>query len=232
MALSMILQEIEGLADPVRAKTNAGFFKDHHVVEEVFIGVRVPDVRKIVRKYLDDVGYDDFFKLLDEKVHEYKVAGVIGAVEKYKKEKDPKVREKYLKMYLKNANKLNNWDLVDASAPYIVGSWILDDGDERILETLVYSKNMWERRVGIVTNWMLIRHNRAQATFELAALLLDDPEDLMHKATGWMLREAGKKDIKALNTFLDHYAHVMPRTMLRYALEKFPEVQRKKYLKR
>jgi 3-methyladenine DNA glycosylase AlkD len=143
---------------------------------------------------------------------------------------EKKVQEKIYKFYLKNTKYINNWDLVDTSAHKIVGAYI-QQKPKAILKKLVRSKNMWERRIAVIATFQLIKMGRLKETFELSKMLLTDDHDLMHKAVGWMLREAGKKDIKKLEAFLKkNHAH-MPRTMLRYSIEKFPEAKRKKYLK-
>ena len=143
---------------------------------------------------------------------------------------DEAVQEKIFTLYLKQTKHINNWDLVDASAPYIVGMF-LHDKPKEILLTLAISKNLWERRIAIVSTWYFIRQKEYESTFKIAELLLDDTHDLIHKAVGWMLREVGKQcSEETEEQFLKKYYSVMPRTMLRYAIERFPEAKRKRYL--
>jgi len=141
----------------------------------------------------------------------------------------PQEQEQIFRFYIKNRGYICSWDCVDGSAPYIVGCYLLKR-DKKLLYELAASPRTWDRRIAIVSTWWFIRHGNVRDTLKLARMLLRDEEDLIHKATGWMLREVGKQDLAALKNFLDSHAKVMPRTMLRYAIERFGESERKKYL--
>jgi len=184
-------------------------------------------MRAIVRKYreLDDAAVLD---LLSSSWHEERLVALLLMVEAYDRGDDPR-RANIHRAYLANTARINNWDLVDASAGNIVGKH-LEASDIALLERLARSKSLWERRIAIVSTFHFIKHNEFRPTLEIATLLLGDSEDLIHKATGWMLREVGKRDRTALDRFLKKHYKRMPRTMLRYAIERHPERVRKQYL--
>lgn len=153
-----------------------------------------------------------------------------GCSPQYQRAKDLKLKKQLVKFYLDHLPAVNNWDLVDSTAPHILGHSLLDQRDRKILYTFVAKNHLWTQRIGIVATQELIRRGQYKDTIKLSELLLNHKHDLIHKAVGWMLREMGKKDVKLLEKFLAKYAATMPRTMLRYAIEKFPEAQRKAYL--
>ena len=192
-----------------------------------FLGLTVPMMRSLVRKYreLDDASA---LELLDSSWHEERLVALILLVEAYGRGDDSR-RARIHRAYLANTRHINNWDLVDASAGDIVGGH-LEVGDIALLERLARSKNLWERRIAIVSTFHFIKRNEFRPTLKIAALLLRDTHDLIHKAVGWMLREVGKRDRKALDNFLKRHYQGMPRTMLRYAIERHPERIRKQYL--
>lgn len=227
MTLTELRRRLKELADPERAKNSAWFFKTgpgQYGEGDVFIGIRVPDLRATARE-ARELSLADLQDLLDSKIHEERLIALIILVAQYKKTDDPK----RIDFYLKNTHRVNNWDLVDCSAPYLLGQHLLNR-DTKILYTLVRSKLLWERRIAIISTFAFIRAGRFEHTVALAEILLTDKEDLMHKAVGWTLREVGKKDQAVLETFLKKHAHHMPRTALRYSIERFPEPLRKKYL--
>ena len=193
---------------------------------DIFLGIKVPIQRSLCKKY--DLELKDIQRLLNSKIHEYRLCGLFSLISKYKKQK--KLRKRIFNFYLKNTKKINNWDLVDLSAPKIIGDYLLDQEDKRILYLLSKSKNLWEKRIAIVSTYSFIKNNNFREVFEIAEILLNDKHDLIHKAVGWMLREIGKRDQKALENFLKKHYKEMPRTMLRYAIEKFPKIKRKKIL--
>lgn len=206
------------------------FFKTgvgHYAQGDQFIGVTVPTIRAIAKQYatlpLEEV---QFF--LQSLINEERALALFILITQYEKG-DNATKEKLYQFYLNNMNHVNNWNLVDSSAHLIIGAHLFTK-DRSLLTTLAQSKTMWERRIAIVATWYFIRKNDCEYTFKIATLLLNDTHDLIHKAVGWMLREAGKRDEKALETFLTTHAHHMPRTMLRYAIEKFSEDKRKHYL--
>jgi 3-methyladenine DNA glycosylase AlkD len=196
-----------------------------------FIGVQMGKVFAVAKEFMN-MELDEVEKLLESKIHEVR-AGAVSIMDfqaRNKKTTDQRRKELY-NLYLRRHDRINNWDLVDRSAGFVIGSYLLDK-PKTILYKLAKSKNMWERRTSIVSTSYFIRKGQAEDTFALAEILLHDKEDLIHKAAGGWIREAGKKHRKELLEFLDRYAAVMPRTMLRYAIEKFPKDQREYYLKK
>lgn len=231
MSAQEIIAELDKLADPTRAEHSQRFFKTgegEYGHGDVFLGLTVPQMRKIVRPYTH-LELSEVTTLLDSPVHEHRFSGLVILVNKAKKAKGDEIKELY-DFYLAHTKHINNWDLVDISCRDVVGKYLLDKPKDQLYE-LARSKNMWERRIAMVSTWWFIRDGELDDTFKLAKELLKDKEDLMHKAVGWMLREAGKKDELRLREFLDEYAATMPRTMLRYAIEKLPDHDRKAYLR-
>ena len=204
-------------------KTNEGDYSDH----DHFLGVSVPTVRLIAKGCIA-LSFTELQTLLESKFNEERLLALLVLIQRYKNA-DAAAKKQVYDFYLHNIRHVNNWNLVDASAHEIVGAHLFA-GDRSILLALAASDNLWERRIAIVTTWHFIRNNDFEWTLTIAKLLLTDSHDLIHKATGWMLREMGKKDQHALITFLDKHAAIMPRTMLRYAIEKFPAEVRKNYL--
>lgn len=226
-------QDLQSLANPQKAKILQGFFKTgpgQYGEGDIFLGIIVPEQRKVAKKHID-LSLPEIQNLLDSKIHEYRLTALFILVDKYKKA-DHNGKKEIVNFYLKNAseNNINNWDLVDLSAPNIVGDFLLDN-DRKILYNLAKSKDLWEKRIAILSTFAFIRKGDFSDTLKISEILLNDKHDLIHKAVGWMLREVGKKDQKVLEEFLDKHCRVMPRTMLRYAIEKFDEEKRKTYLK-
>ncbi len=231
MTSRLIREELFKKSSEARANITKRFFKTEkggYAYGDIFIGVRVPDVRKIALKF-KETPLNEVIPFFKSDVHEERLLALIFLVEQYKKSK-PLARKKIVRLYLKHRLAVNNWDLVDLSSPYILGAHAFETGSVQLLEKLLRSKRQWDRRISIVSTWFLIRQGQTEMTFLFASRLLSDKEDLMHKATGWMLREAGKKDIIGLKKFLLQYGKKMPRTMLRYAIEKFNPNERKKIL--
>lgn len=201
--------------------------KNEYAAHDKFIGVKVPTLRKIAKEF-SHIPMVDIQKLLESVFNEERLLALILLVTHYQKAEKNKKEEIY-RFYLKHIKHVNNWNLVDSSAHFIIGAHLyLKDKD--LLLTLAQSKNMWERRIAIVATWYFIRKKETDWTFTIAKILLNDSHDLIHKAVGWMLREAGKKEAQALIQFLMEHKKNMPRTMLRYAIEKFPEEKRKQFL--
>lgn len=195
---------------------------------DVFIGVRVPDTRKVCKEF-KDLPLGEIQKLLDSPIHEHRLGAVILLVNQFNKNK-----EEVYNLYLKNVYKgrINNWDIVDSSAHQIVGGYLIDKPHDLLFE-LAGSDNLWQRRVAVLATFHFIKNGEASTAIEIAEKLLDDDHDLIHKAVGWMLREIGKQvDEGILIDFLDKHATKMPRTMLRYSMEKLPEYKRQYYLKK
>lgn len=197
----------------------------------MFIGVTVPEVRKIAVRHLD-LEPSDLQLLLSSPVHEDRLLAALILVKKYEKPINDSSKAGVVRFYLKNRMGINNWDLVDLTAAKILGHSCFISHDDSDILTLAKSKRHWDRRIAMVATYAYIRAGDLRLTFLLAKKFLQDPEDLMHKATGWMLREAGKKDVDILRNFIKKQGKSMPRTMLRYAIEKFDEKERKSLLKR
>ena len=227
MKAEAIIKTLRREADSERAETFRGFFKTgkgQYGEGDVFWGISVPQVRAVAKRFRD-VPLDEIPRLLKHPVHEIRLCGVLLMVEKYFENPAAVFR-----LYLKHTKFINNWDLVDLSADKIVGRH-LDGKDKRLLFRLAESKNLWERRIAIVATFHGIKNGRPQETFEIAEKLLDDEHDLIHKATGWMLREAGKRcSQRSEEKFLKRHAPRMPRTMLRYAVERFLPEKRLYYM--
>lgn len=230
--LDQIRNELENLGDPERAKILSGFFKTgkgQYGEGDVFLGIPVPIQRKVSKKY-QSLTLVDLQKLLVSKIHENRLTALLILVLKYGKG-DQRTKKNVFNFYLKNSFYVNNWDLVDLTAPKIVGNYLLDK-NRSILYKLVKSSSLWERRIAVLSTFAFIRNNDFLDALEISKLLLCDKHDLIHKAVGWMLREIGKRNQEVLEEFLEEYSMQMPRTMLRYSIEKFNSEKRKYYLKR
>jgi len=225
-----IQTELRKLADKKIAGHSQRFFKTgkgQYGEGDVFLGIRVPVLRQTAKKYVS-APLPVCQELLESKYHEERLFALIVLVMAYKKA-DPAGQKRVYDFYLGNTQYVNNWDLVDLSAQYIVGAF-LRDRDKKPLYQLAVSDSLWERRIAIVSTLDFIRHNEFDDTLRISEILLNDKEDLIHKAAGWMLREVGKRDLAVEEGFLKKYYQQMPRTMLRYAIEKFDEKKRKSYL--
>lgn len=225
-------KELEKLKNPQKALLLGRFFKTgkgEYGEGDKFLGIVVPKLREVAKKY-PDLSLNDLQILLNSKIHEYRMISLFILIAEYKKADEKKTQE-IVNFYLKNAKNINNWDLVDLSAPNIIGMHLLDK-DRKILYKLAKSENIWEKRIAILSTFQLIKHNQLEDSLIIAEILLLDKHDLIHKAVGWMLREIGKRDLKVEEKFLDKYSKTMPRTTLRYAIEKFSEEKRQMYLKK
>jgi 3-methyladenine DNA glycosylase AlkD len=218
-------------ADPAKAKVLAGFFKTgkgQYGEGDVFLGLTVPVSRRLAERYRD-LGLVDVERMLHAKVHEERLIAFLILVGKFKRG-DAKAKREIYAFYLEHADYANNWDLVDLSADKIVGAWLLEHPSRTTLPMFARSGNLWRRRIAMVATLAFIRAGNYGPTLAVADLLMKDPHDLIHKASGWMLREVGKRDKGTLERWLRPRYRKMPRTMLRYAIERFPETQRKRYL--
>lgn len=230
-SLNQLKKELRKLADPKRAKVSRWFFKTgpgEYGAGDRFIGIKVPTQRSVAKKY-NDLSLADIQELLKSKIHEHRLVALLILINKYKRS-EALERKKIAEFYLKNAARVNNWDLVDLSCPNILGDYLLDKSRKALYE-LAGSKNLWQRRIAIVSTYAFIRERQFSDTLKIAKILLNDKHDLIHKAVGWMLREVGKRDRTVLEKFLRQYAGIMPRVMLRYAIEKFSQAERRSYLK-
>lgn len=211
------------------------FFKNgigEYAEGDIFIGIRVPDIRKVARMY-NKISLVQIKQLLHSSIHEERMCALFILTDKFAYASVFEQKRIY-EFYLLNTKYINNWDLVDVSAHKIVGEYLYKQSKaeaKKVLQKLVVSENLWERRIVVVATLAFIKNFRFEETFNLAKILLKDKHDLIHKATGWMLREVGNKNREAEEKFLQRYYKKMPRTMLRYAIEKFPEKLRQQYLK-
>lgn len=223
----LLQQNIKGDAEikAIFFKTKPGEYAEH----DRFIGVSVPSLRKIAKQFRL-LALSDVQQLMKSPFNEERLLALLILVNQYQKGNET-IKNEIYQFYLSNLKYINNWNLVDASAHLIVGAHLLSS-NKQILLTLATSKILWERRIAMVATWYFIRQQEFEWTIKIAELLLNDPHDLIHKATGWMLREMGKKDQTLLINFLNQYAHLMPRTMLRYAIEKLTPEERQQYLMR
>jgi len=227
----LISNEIIELGDPVRAKHSQRFFKTargEYGEGDIFVGVKVPQLRTLAKRH-KEVTRLDALELLHSKYHEVRLTALFFLVHLYQ-HGDATEKKQIYEDYLDQVAYVNNWDLVDSSALQIVGHYLFDK-DRSHLKTLARSKDIWERRIAIISSYYFIRQYDFQDTLKLAEILLNDEEDLIHKAVGWMLREVGNKSRPTEEVFLQQHYQNMPRTMLRYAIEKFPEALRQAYLK-
>jgi len=237
MVAQNLIKELKKYSSPERKKNNGWFFKTgpgQYGEGDKFIGVRVPDIRQVARQFLD-LDFTEITKLIKSSIHEIRLVAILILVERNKqavKNKDRLLQKKILDFYLEYRRQVNNWDLVDLSVSYILGQAILDGlVAKQILYKYSKSNNLWERRMSIVATGIFIRDNKLDDCFKLSKLLLKDKEDLIHKAVGWMLREAWKKDSLRVEKFLQDNYNNLSRTTLRYTIERMAETKRKKFLK-
>jgi 3-methyladenine DNA glycosylase AlkD len=250
--IDQLINELYGLGSASNSDFALRFFKTgkgQYGEGDVFLGISVPQQRTIAKKYIN-LPLPALQEMLDNKIHEFRLVALFILVYRYAKS-DEKGKKEIADFYLKNTKKVNNWDLVDSSAPYILGDYLYykchpelvsgskkipdqvrNDKEKIILYKLARSENLWERRIAIITTQGFIRKNRFDDTLKIAEILINDKHDLIHKAVGWMLREVGNRDLKALYGFLDKHYQKMPRTMLRYAIEKLEKEKREFYMKR
>ena len=222
--------------DPSQVEGLSRFFKTgpgEYGEGDLFLGIKVPVTRSVVKDCWKGTSFEDLKECLASGYHEVRLAGLLTLVEIFShSRKDPLVQERCIGFYLAHTERINNWDLVDLSCYQLLGSWLMDKDRSLLYDLARNGKSIWEQRIGIVSTMAFIRKGQLDDTFAIADMLLDHPHDLIHKATGWLLREAGKRDGSALREFLATRYMNMPRTMLRYAIEKFPEEERQQYPKK
>jgi 3-methyladenine DNA glycosylase AlkD len=229
-SLAAVRREIRALGSPERAKHSLRFFRTgpgDYGEGDKFLGLTVPEMRAIAKRHRD-LGHDEVLELLQSEWHEERLVALLLLVDGYQRGDDAG-RRKIHRAYLANTRRVNNWDLVDMSASQVVGGH-LEAKEIALLEKLARSKELWERRIAIVATFHFIKRGELEPTLLISKMLLGDKHDLIHKAVGWMLREVGKKDRDVLDAFLAKHYRVMPRTALRYAIERHPESTRKRYL--
>lgn len=230
MTAGKVRSELKKYSSLEKKKILSGFFKTgkgQYGEGDIFLGVVVPNQR-IVAKLFCDLPFDEIEILLKSKIHEERFTALFILIFQFEKGL-PLQQKRIVAFYKKNISAVNNWDLVDLSAPKILGPYLLER-DKKQLYTWARSKDLWKRRVAIITTFHFIRNNQFDDTLKIATILLHDSHDLIHKAVGWMLREVGKRDLALEESFLKLHHLVMPRTMLRYAIERFPATKRKFYL--
>lgn len=231
-SVQSLRRELRSLATEQRRRISQSFFKTgkgEYGEGDIFLGITMPDIRKAIRPY-HLLSVSDILSLLHSTYHEERMAALLILVAQFSAG-NAKQQECIYTTYLRETRWINNWDLVDASAPSIVGAY-LHSRKRDVLERLAHSSQLWERRISIVATYAFIRHGDFPSTLQISRLLLTDKEDLIQKATGWMLREIGKRDLTPLRAFLDAHAAQMPRTMLRYAIERLDPDERRNYLAR
>ncbi len=231
MLVQNIQRKIQELGSREKAKVSQRFFKTgpgEYGEGDVFVGVKVPELRKLAKEYRE-ITVKEVKQLLRSAIHEERLLALFILVLKYSKGNEAEKKRIY-ELYLKNTQFINNWDLVDSSAHHIIGAFLVDKSKEP-LYSLAKSMNLWERRISIISTFYFIKHDKYAETLKISEILLTDEQDLIHKAVGWMLREIGKRHMPTEEKFLRKHYKRMPRTMLRYAIEKFSEDKRQGYLK-
>lgn len=226
-----IKKEFENLRNPEKALILKRFFKTgkgEYGQGDVFLGIIVPKQRELAKKF-GNLGLKDIQNLLNSKVHEHRLTSLFILIERFKKA-DEKGKKEIFEFYLRNTKNINNWDLVDLSAPNIVGNYLLDK-NRGILYKLAKSNNLWEKRIAVLSTFAFIREKDFDDSLRVAEILLNEKHDLIHKAVGWMLREIGKRSQPAEERFLRKHYKTMPRTMLRYAIERFDDRKKAFYMK-
>ena len=231
MSLTEIRKAISKQKNPTQALVLQRFFKTgkgEYGAGDIFYGIKVPEQRTIAKQF-KDLTFDDLKELIKSRVHEERLIAAFILVDQYKRG-DEKKKKIIFDFYLKNRKGINNWDLVDLSAPKIVGAYLIDK-EKELLYKFANSNDLWEKRISIISTQAFIREHFFEDTLNISKILLGDKHDLIHKAVGWMLREIGNRDLETEEEFLKKHYKTMPRTMLRYAIEKFPEQKRIAYLR-
>ena len=248
--MNRLLNTMLSHADPSQVAGLSRFFKTgpgQYGEGDKFLGIKVPVTREVVKECWREVGFDELEECISNEYHEVRLAALLTLVEIFKHAKrfpvkpgmtvvtpDPigGLKQQCVDFYLSHTDRINNWDLVDLSCYPLLGEWLLDKDRTLLYDLARNGKTLWVQRIGIVSTMTFIRHGQLQDTFDIADILLRHPHDLLHKAVGWLLREAGKRDKPALVAYLQPRFSTMPRTMLRYAIEKFPEQERQRYLQK
>jgi len=231
--VQIIKDELQQLSDQAKAAFLPRYFKVYpggYGAGDIFIGVTVPNQRKVAKKYYQQISLNQIEQLLHSSIHEHRLTALLLMVYKFDKLKTDSEKKNLVDLYLANTLYINNWDPVDVSAEKILGAYLLDK-EKDILYELGNSNNLWQQRIAIMATFHFIKQHCYQDTLKIAFLLLNHPHDLIHKAVGWMLREIGNRDFEVEFNFLQAYYKQMPRTMLRYAIEKFEETLRQQFLK-
>ncbi len=232
--MNILLEEIMQHADPSQVEGLMRFFKTgpgQYGYGDKFLGIKVPVTRSVVKECWQKVSFDNLEECVTSQYHEVRLAALLTLIEIFSHaKKNPGLQKQCVDFYLSHTDRINNWDLVDLSCYPLLGTWLLDK-DRTLLYDLARSgKTMWEQRIGMVSTMQFIRHGETDDTYAIADILIGHKHDLIHKAVGWLLREAGKRDTDKLKAWLEPRCHAMPRTMLRYAIEKLPETDRRYFM--
>lgn len=230
--LASLRKEIQKEAVSLRAKNLSRFFKTgkgDYGEGDIFVGLSMPQCRKIVKEFFD-ISLQEKKELVKSKIHEERMIGLLMLVRAFEKG-DEKDKQEVFRLYAKSTKYINNWDLVDLTAPRIVGAFLYPSKNDSLLTKFATSKNLWEKRIAVLATFWYIKNEEFSEPLRIAKILLYDTHDLIHKAVGWMLREVGNKSLKTEKDFLKKYYKSMPRTALRYAIEKFSASERSRYLK-
>lgn len=233
MSIESLINELKSYSNKEYAAHHLRFFKTgkgEYGEGDLFYGLKVPDVRRITKKYYKNIPLNDVKQLLINPYHEFRLAALIILVLKFQKTSIEE-KEDIFNLYLNNVSYINNWDLVDISAPHIVGAYLFNKNTDQLWD-LARSNHLWSERISIISTLYFIKKDKYFETIDIAEFFLNHKHDLMHKATGWMLREVGKRDMKVLLDFLDKFYKQMPRTMLRYSIEKLSPELRNKYMQK
>ena len=231
--MNRLLHAITARADASQVEGLSRFFKTgpgQYGEGDKFLGIKVPVTREVVKASWRETSLQDLEECIASDYHEVRLAALLALVEIFKHNKAN--QSDCIDFYLAHTDRINNWDLVDLSCYPLLGVWLLDKDRQLLYDLARNGKTIWEQRIGIVSTMTFVRHGQLKDTFAIADILLHHPHDLIHKAVGWLLREAGKRDKEALVHYLEPRYREMPRTMLRYAIEKFPEAERQQYLKK
>ena len=231
--MNRLLHAITARADASQVEGLSRFFKTgpgQYGEGDKFLGIKVPVTREVVKASWRETSLQDLEECIASEYHEVRLAALLALVEIFKHNKAN--QSDCIDFYLAHTDRINNWDLVDLSCYPLLVVWLLDKDRQLLYDLARNGKTIWEQRIGIVSTMTFVRHGQLKDTFAIADILLHHPHDLIHKAVGWLLREAGKRDKEALVHYLEPRYREMPRTMLRYAIEKFPEAERQQYLKK
>ena len=232
--MNKLLDSMMQHADPTQVEGLMRFFKTgpgQYGEGDLFLGIKVPVTRSVVKECWKDVGFNELEECVSSKYHEVRLAALLTLVDIFShNKKNADLQKQCVEFYLSHTEYINNWDLVDLTCYPLLGTWLLDKDRSLLYDLARSGKTIWEQRIGMVSTMQFIRHGQTADTYAIADILINHKHDLIHKAVGWLLREAGKRDADELRHWLEPRAHIMPRTMLRYAIEKFSESERKVWL--
>ncbi|MBR4842986.1 MAG: DNA alkylation repair protein [Bacteroidaceae bacterium] len=232
--MNILLDEIMRKSDPTQVEGLMRFFKTgpgQYGYGDKFLGIKVPVTRRVVKECWSKADFDNLEECINSRYHEVRLAALLSLIEIFNhSKKDVELRKRCIDFYLSHTDRINNWDLVDLSCYPLLGTWLLDKDRTLLYDLARNGKTIWEQRIGIVSTIQFIRHGQTADTYAIAEILLDHKHDLIHKAVGWLLREAGKKNVEELKAWLEPRCSIMPRTMLRYAVEKLPEPDRRHFM--